>query len=266
MTTETDALEAEQKHEEPALEVHLEKFSGPLDLLLHLIDRNKVSIYDIPIAEITDQYLLYLDRMQKADLGVMSEFLVMAATLLDIKSRMLLPREETEDEEETDPRDDLVRQLVEYKMYRCIASELKDMEESADRVFFREPDIPPEVRSYEEPVDVQELTAGITLSDLEKIFGQVMARKEDRVDPIRSSFGEIRKEPVTVDEKIEEVRRFVGTHRRTSFRALLEKGADKTEVIVTFLAILELMKSGAIRTEQDGLFADIMITAAGASG
>ncbi len=108
------------------LRVKLQVFEGPLDLLLHLLEKNKVNIYDIPIVEITNQYMEYIAEMKQNDLNVMSEFLVMAATLLDIKSRMLLPKKETEEEEEEDPRAELVRQLLEYKMYKCMAYELKD--------------------------------------------------------------------------------------------------------------------------------------------
>ena len=105
----------------------LDKFEGPLDLLLHLIEKNKVSIYDIPIAEITDQYLEYVSHMEEESLDVISEFLVMAATLLDIKARMLLPREVNEEGEEEDPRAELAARLLEYKMYKCMSVELKDM-------------------------------------------------------------------------------------------------------------------------------------------
>ena len=111
------------------LSVKLEVFEGPLDLLLHLLDKNKVSIYDIPIVEITDQYLAYIRQMQRQDLDIMSEFMVMAATLLDIKARWLLPKEENEDGEEEDPRAELVEQLLQYKMYKYLAAELKDRED-----------------------------------------------------------------------------------------------------------------------------------------
>ena len=111
-----------------ALEVKLEVFEGPLDLLLHLIEKNKVDIYDIPIVEITEQYLDYIRQMQTEDMNVMSEFLLMAATLLDIKCRMLLPREVNEEGEEEDPRAELVEKLLEYKMYKYMSFELRDME------------------------------------------------------------------------------------------------------------------------------------------
>ncbi|MBR1451788.1 MAG: segregation/condensation protein A, partial [Lachnospiraceae bacterium] len=120
-----------------AINVKLEKFEGPLDLLLHLIEKNKVDIYDIPIALITDQYLEYLKQMEIEDLNVMSEFLVMAATLLDIKARMLLPAEINEDGEEEDPRAELVEKLIEYKMYKYMSFELKDRQIDAVRNVYK---------------------------------------------------------------------------------------------------------------------------------
>ena len=118
------------------LEFKLQVFEGPLDLLLHLLDKNKVSIYDIPIVEITNQYMDYIRQMQKHDLNIVSEFMVMAATLLDIKSKMLLPAEESEEQDEEDPRAELVQQLLEYKLYKCMAFELKDRQVDAQRVFY----------------------------------------------------------------------------------------------------------------------------------
>lgn len=125
--------------------VKLEAFEGPLDLLLHLIEKNKIDIYDIPIAEITDQYLSYVQAMKETDLDVMSEFLVMAATLLRIKSKMLLPVEESLPEEEQDPRLELVERLLEYKLYQHMAYELKDLQLDADRQLYKAATIPPEV-------------------------------------------------------------------------------------------------------------------------
>ena len=172
---------------ENILEVHmelsykLEKFEGPLDLLLHLIEKNKVNIYDIPIAEITDQYMEYVRQMDEENLDVVSEFLVMAATLLDIKARMLLPKEVNEEGEEEDPRAELVMRLLEYKKYRLMSEELKDMESGADRVFYKDPTIPPEVKEYAEPVDLDKLLDGVTLTKLQKIFESVMKRQQDNL-------------------------------------------------------------------------------------
>src|SRR5574344_1299659 len=119
--------------------VTLEVFEGPLDLLLHLIDKNKVNIYDIPIVEITDQYLEYVNNIDKQDLNIVSEFLVMAATLLDIKSKMLLPKEVNEEGEEQDPRDELVARLLEYKMYKYMAIELRDKQIDATKALYKKP-------------------------------------------------------------------------------------------------------------------------------
>lgn len=150
--------------------VKLQVFEGPLDLLLHLLDKNKVNIYDIPIVEITKQYMDYIREMKRHDLNVVSEFLVMAATLLDIKSKMLLPAPPQEEEEQEDPRAELVQQLLEYKMYKCISYELKDRQVDAQKVMFKVPTVPPEVATYEEPVDLEELVGDTTLAQLNDIF------------------------------------------------------------------------------------------------
>ena len=168
-----------------AISYKLEKFEGPLDLLLHLIDKNKVDIYDIPIVEITRQYLDYVSHMEREDLNVVSDFLVMAATLLDIKSRMLLPAEVNEEGEEEDPRAELVARLLEYKRYKLMAQELLDMEEDAQGVLFKQPSIPKEVAKYEPPVNLDELLDGLTLAKLKRIFESVMKRQQDKVDPTR---------------------------------------------------------------------------------
>ena len=145
-----------------------------MDLLLHLIEKNKVNIYDIPIAEITNQYLEYVRNMEREDLNVVSEFLVMAATLLDIKARMLLPKEVDEEGEEIDPRAELVQRLLEYKTYRLMADELARREDGADRLLYKSPTIPPEVAKYEPPVDLDSLLDGLTLAKLKRVFEQVM--------------------------------------------------------------------------------------------
>lgn len=134
-----------------AIPVKLNVFEGPLDLLLHLIDKNKIDIYDIPIVEITDQYMEYIHAMEKEDLGIMSEFMVMAATLLDIKCRMLLPKEINEEGEEEDPRAELVQKLLEYKMYKYMSYELRDRMAAASKKVYKLPTIPKEVLSYREP-------------------------------------------------------------------------------------------------------------------
>lgn len=242
-----------------AIPVKLNVFEGPLDLLLHLIDKNKIDIYDIPIVEITDQYMEYIHSMEKEDLGIMSEFMVMAATLLDIKCKMLLPKEVNEEGEEEDPRAELVQKLLEYKMYKYMSYELKDKMDAATNVYYREADIPKEVLKYKEPVDPAELLRGMTLEKLNAIFKSVIRRQEDKIDPIRSRFGTIEKEEVSLSEKMLELKEFAGKHKKFSFRALLEKQHSRIQVIVTFLSILELMKMGHIHVDQETLFGEIEI-------
>ena len=241
------------------LKVELQAFEGPLDLLLHLIDKNKVNIFDIPIVEITNQYMEYIEEMKRQDLNVMSEFLVMAATLLAIKSKMLLPVEETEDEEVEDPRAELVEQLLQYKMYKSISYELRDRQADAEHILYKVPTLPDEVLAFEQPVDVDELISDLTLNKLQAIFQSVMRRQENRVDPIRSKFGTIRKEEVSLEDKMAYVSNYCYSHRKFSFKQLLMEQHSKTELIVTFLSILELMKAGTIYITQENTFDDIMI-------
>ena len=214
--------------------VKLEVFEGPLDLLLHLIEKNKIDIYDIPIVEITDQYMEYIHAMEREDLGIMSEFMVMAATLLDIKCKMLLPKEVNEEGEEEDPRAELVEKLLEYKMYKFMSYELKDKMDDAANVFFKEPTLPDEVLQYREPVDPKELLAGLTLEKLNAIYKSIIRRQEDKVDPIRSRFGRIEKEEVSLSDKMLEMKEFAKTHRKFSFKDLLKKQCSKVQVIVTW--------------------------------
>lgn len=241
------------------LTVKLQVFEGPLDLLLYLLDKNKVNIYDIPIVEITAQYMEYIAEMKRQDLDVLSEFLVMAATLIDIKSKMLLPRDPDDEEEETDPRAELVQQLLEYKMYKCMAYELKDRQVDAQRVMFKKPTIPEEVLEYQEPLNVEELVSDVTLAKLNEIFKSIMRKQQDKIDPLRSKFGKIEKEEVSLEEKMEYLENYATTHKHFSFRSLLEAQSSKVEVIVTFLAILELMKTGKILISQEHIFDDIQI-------
>ncbi len=240
--------------------VKLQVFEGPLDLLLHLIDKNKIDIYDIPIVEITNQYMDYIRQMEREDMNVMSEFLLMAATLLDIKCRMLLPAEVNEDGEEEDPRAELVEQLLQYKMYKYMSYELRDRQLDGERVMYKEMTLPDEVKKYQPPVDLDELLDGMSLSKLNEIFKDVMKRQNDKIDPVRSTFGKIEKEEITVEDKMEYLNGYIKSHRKFSFRDLLTKQKSRIHTVVTFLAILELMKMGTISVVQENIFDDIIIT------
>ena len=241
------------------LNFKLQQFEGPLDLLLHLIEKNKIDIYDIPIVEITAQYMDYIRAMREANLDIMSEFLVMAATLLRIKSKMLLPIEDNEEDEEEDPRAELVKQLLEYKMYKYMSYELRDRQVDANNIMFKVPTIPDEVSKYETPVDVEQLMSDITLSKLNAIFNSVIKRQKNRVDPVRSTFGKIEKEEVSLEDKMNYMLEFARNHRNFSFRQLLEGERSKMDTIVTFLVILEMMKAGQIFIVQEHTFDDIII-------
>ncbi len=243
-----------------SISVKLEAFEGPLDLLLHLIDKNKVNIYDIPIVDITEQYLEYIKHMESKNLEIMSEFLVMAATLLKIKSRMLLPAPVTEDEEEVDPRQELVDRLLEYKMFKYVSDQLKDKQEDASRIMFKNPSMPKEIADYREEINVSELVGDLTLSKLHSIFNSIIKKQSDKIDPIRSKFSKIEQEEINLADVFTQIQQYGIEHKVFYFRSILEEQTTKMEVIVTFLGILELIKQGRLKIEQECMFDDIKIT------
>ena len=252
-----------------AIPVKLEVFEGPLDLLLHLIDKNKIDIYDIPIVTITEQYLEYVRAMVNAEeerestaheMEVTSEFMVMAATLLDIKCRMLLPPEEPEDEDgPEDPRAELVERLIEYKKYKFMALVLRDQMEETGVVIEREQNIPESVLAYRPPVDLDELLEGVTMDRLYAVFQDILKREKDKIDPIRSRFGKVEKDKISLADQMLDLERKVIKKRRMSFREFLKDQPGRTRKVVSFLAILELIHFGKIRVTQDGIFGDITI-------
>lgn len=235
--------------------VRLEVFEGPLDLLLYLIKRDEVDIYDIPIEQITRQYMEYLDLMKMLDLNIAGEFLVMAATLMMIKSRMLLPvedRPELDDDDEDDPRWDLVRQLVEYKKFKDAASHLEEMEEWRDSLFGS--GIQPQ--ELEPEIDDAELQLGeVNIFDLLALFNDVLKRARPE------EIGEIFAKQYTVADKIDRILHSVKTGPRVSFVALFESAATRHEIAVTFLALLELIKLRQVTARQDQAFGEIYIEA-----
>ena len=236
----------------------LESFEGPLDLLLHLIDKNKVDIYDIPISMITDQYMEYIDQMGK-NADVMSEFLVMAATLLEIKAKMLLPKKEDEEADEEDPRAELVQQLLEYKLYKYMSFELKDKEINASKSLYRQPDLPEEVVNYTAPIDLDVFLKDVTLARLKEVFDDVMRRSREKVNAEAMRFGKINREPISLPDKIDYIRKYTDSHKKFSFRRLIEKQFTRENIIVTFLAVLELMKSGQLIAVQPQNSDDILM-------
>lgn len=241
------------------LSFKLNDFEGPLDLLLHLIDKNKIDIYDIPIAEITAQYLEYVRSIPEEDLDKASEFLVLAATLLDIKAKMLLPRDETEEEEAGDPRAELVERLLEYRKFKYMAADMRELEVGSEKLYYREQDLPEEVAKYRPPVELDKLLDGVTGERLKKIFDEIMKRQADRTDEVHSHFGEIEREAVHIGDRLDYVKTRVKKPGRHSFRSLLHSGASKVEIVVTFIAILELIKNGEIRLTEDSTRDDFIL-------
>lgn len=240
-------------------EVKIDVFEGPLDLLLHLINRLEIDIYDIPVAEISDQYLLYIQAMTDLELDVASEYLVMAATLLAIKSRMLLPKyeEEIHDiiyEEEEDPRDELVEQLIEYKKYKEAAHELKQKEHDRSQMYMKPPS---DLSAYAENKQVENIEIGITIFDMLGAYHKLLRRKKLQ-KPLSTK---ITRQEISIEERMDEVLDELGKGgKRRSFFTFFPF-EDKAHIVVTFLAILELMKREEIFVEQEGNFGDILLTA-----
>jgi len=224
----------------------LERFEGPFELLFHLIDKNEIDIYDIPIAELTDQYLEYIKGMP-ADMDGMSEFIVMASQLIEIKSKMLLPKPEKE--EQDDPRTDLVERLLEYKRFKSAANEL--LERRADDVFYRTqgdirpPDLPPEP------------FIGLSPDDLFAAFDEAMRRRILRTDSIRASFSGVTKDLYTIADKIDEIIQALRQNDSVVFSSLLK--GDVSEMVTIFLALLELIKSRRVECVQQSTFGEIVI-------
>lgn len=225
--------------------VRLSQFEGPMDLLLHLIRRDKINIYDIPISHITREYLAYLEIMKELELEVIGEFFVMAATLMRIKAQMLLPRR-IEEEEMEDPREELVRNLIEYRKFKEAAQHLSEMEETRRKVFTRPtPNIPEDdgtVRMTE-----------VTLFDLLGAFQKVL-------DELKKQVGyRIERETITVEEKVAAIREMLENQSEVLFTELFREGFNRIDIIVTFLAILEMMRLGELIARQMSHSSDIWL-------
>lgn len=234
-----------------AYPVSLEVFEGPLDLLLYLIKKEEVDIHDIPVGRITDQYLEYLNLMKVLDLNIAGDFIVMSATLMLLKSRMLLPVEERSevDEEEEDPRWDLVRQLVEYKKFKDAADHLEVLEEQMENVFSRESGF---VELGAAPdVDLKDAS----IFDLITALNDALGRVEEE------SLQEIFAEEYTVGEKVSYITETLKVAKRLSITDLFGGMVSRQEIVCTFLAVLELMKLNRIAAVQDGVFGQIVVEA-----
>jgi len=221
--------------------VRLEQFEGPLDLLLYLIQREEMDIYDIPIARITQQYLQHIELMDRLDLHPAGEFLVMAATLLRIKARMLLPVQRPGDENEEDPRAELVQRLVEYKKFKEAARKLEEREADRAQRYTRplDPNFVEEMKK-----DGDEVTFEVSMAELMKALTAVLGRFEE------IATHEVNLESVSLEERMDYLRRRVQERARLSWTEMFDGTRSRLEVIVTFIAILELAKGGVLQLHQ----------------
>ncbi len=234
------------------LSFKLDSFEGPLDLLLMLIKKNKVNIYDIPIADILEQYLIVMQQMEELDLELSSEFLVMAATLLQIKSKMLLPAED--DEEEEDPRTELVRRLVEYKRIKETIDFFREHENSDAALFFKLPDVierPPAVIDY----------SALTTENLLQAYKMSFAKLERKLPPPKRSFsGIVGHEKVSVRDRVKNIWRKLVDRGKVLFKDIFKGVKSKPEAVASFLAVLEMIKMNKIAVEETDTKGEYSVT------
>ncbi|MFA8343867.1 MAG: ScpA family protein [Rhodothermaceae bacterium] len=230
--------------------IRLQDFEGPLDLLLFFIKRDEIDIYDIPISHITKEFFDYIHIMQKLDLEVAGDFILMASTLMQIKVRMLLPREVNEKGEEIDPREDLVKALLEYKQYKEMSEELTFFENNQRKLFFRNNFSEDET---EAPPEFDTLLKNITVYDLIKCFKNVLAQKQQMV------VHEIKKVNITIDEQAAFILSSIEETGEVTFLKLVEDMNEKIRIVVTFVAMLEMIKMQKIGLRESPNFNDFVI-------
>jgi len=228
--------------------VKLEAFEGPLDLLLHLIKKHEIDIYDIHVALITEQYLEYLEMMKELNLEIVGDYLIIAAELGHIKSKMLLPKPPEEDEDEDDPRADLVRRLIEYQRYKEAAEKFSNLEALDRDVFIRVSQ-----EELQEGNDKQMLK--VDLWSLVDSFKEICKRRNlDLSDGIQFDI-----ETITLDEKVKQIQSVIGSKKAMKFEDLFVESSTKFDIVITFLSILELIRTHTISAHQDFPFAPIKL-------
>lgn len=240
------------------LNIKIDNFEGPFDLLLHLIKKNQMDIYDIKIYDITSQYLEYLNAMKEMDLEIASEFIVIAATLLEIKSKLLLPKPKSEQEEEgNDPRAELVAKLLEYKKYKQVAQFLKQRETDTGVIYTKKPEIIEDIRKNE---DFQEnLFKNMDMLKLYNLYAKLMEMYLNKSNIENKFSREIPVDKYKIEDKMENIVSILSKKDRMVFSNIRERCENKIEVVVTFLALLELIKLRSIRIVQQSNFREIYI-------
>lgn len=236
-----------------ACRIKIDNFEGPYDLLFHLIEKNQFSIYDIPINIITDQYMDYLFAMQEMDMEIASEFLVMTATLLHIKSRMLLPSRKEEQQEESDPREELVLRLLEYRKFKEVSAIFKQREIEWAKVFYKLP----EVITYAKKDEIIEMIPG----ELQRIYTEILDRNRKKINPKAGGISRIiQHEKVSLKSKMREIISELLKKSRIRFSELFSfKRKSTTDIVTGFMAILELARLRKVKLEQRKAFDEIFI-------
>ncbi len=231
----------------PTYQITIPSFDGPMDLLLHLIKEHELDIYDIPISKITKEYLAYLEIMKTLNLEIAGDFLVMAATLMQIKSRMLLPVDPTPDQPEEDPRLELMRRLVEYKKFKDAADQLLDLEKLRNHILSRK--VSMEVKEVGEEEHLEEVT----------LFGLLAAFKDVLIHTQEDVTAELLRPEITVSQKINDLMDMLQVHHKVVFRPLLEACPTKIEKIIVLLALLELIRLKLVKVFQNTNFGEIEV-------
>ena len=239
------------------LELKVSQFEGPLDLLCHLIERNKIDIYDIPIVQITDQYLVYLDSLQSLDMEIASEFLLMASTLIHIKSRLLLPKKDSLDKiDEADPREELVLRLLEYRRCKTLAAQLRDRHDTYTACVMKLPESPVRLG-----IPLIEHNGSLSWADFWNACQQVVRQNKMRFNDLSGRITHIlKRERISLKAKMREIWRAVASRSRLFFNELFPAGrTSKIERVTGFLALLELLRLDKIRARQDRPFDVILL-------
>ncbi len=251
-----------------SMTIKVDAFEGPLDLLLHLIEKNKMSIYDIQIAPITNQYMAYIEELgktQEVSLENMSDFILMASTLLLIKSKMLLPKPEIEDPED-DPRGELVARLLEYKKMKHISEKLKEHEKGAENIYYR--NMPTQLDDYEPgPISMEEVLGDVTMEEIYSIFADIVKR-QNFTDKHTNVIDDIilQRDDYTIKEKSRFILDLIEINQSIIFHEIFTRHTSKMEMIVTFMALLELVHKRKLKIYQKGLLEEIRISGVDGDG
>lgn len=232
--------------------VKIEQFEGPLDLLLHLVSKARIDIEEIFVSKVTGQYLEYVAKMHNLSMERASEFLEMAAMLIYIKSRMILPSNEYDEELEEDPEQELIARLKQYKAFKDASLELKDYEEKAQRVFYK---LPAEIAFPDEKIVLEEMTMQVLIDAYKEVLGRIPDTEPERIEQVT-----VHHDIFTTKNRTNHILKSISRLGSASFFSLFSDACTKMEVAVTFMALLELIHENVVRIQQIGLYDDIVIT------